>query len=236
MSGVTVGDLGEKVGLNGVDNGFVMFHNYRIPRENLLDRMGDVTVDGEYVPVVKDPSKRFGASLGVLSMGRVNITNITANYLAAAVTIALRYCSVRKQFGPTDGEEQPVIEYQAVNARLMPMVAMTFAINMFSINFMAQAREFRSKMYGSGNKDELAVEGLEIHALSSATKPLCSWMVRDVIQDCREACGGHGYLKGKKNLIRTTSKRLERVALVEREVHFLIVFHTNVYAPDDYSG
>lgn len=32
-SGVTVGDLGAKVGLNGLDNGFVLFDNYHISRE-----------------------------------------------------------------------------------------------------------------------------------------------------------------------------------------------------------
>lgn len=45
------------------------------------------------------------------------------------------------------------------------------------------------------NKDSLAAQGLEIHALSSATKPLCTWTARDIIQDCREVCGGLGYLK-----------------------------------------
>lgn len=39
--------------------------------------------------------------------------------------------------------------------------------------------------------------GIEIHVLSSAIKPLCSWIARDAIQDCRESCGGYGYLKSK---------------------------------------
>jgi len=38
--------------------------------------------------------------------------------------------------------------------------------------------------------------GMEIHVLSSAGKPLAGWIARDAIQACREACGGHGYLKG----------------------------------------
>ena len=38
--------------------------------------------------------------------------------------------------------------------------------------------------------------GAEIHALSSAAKPLAGWLARDAIQESREACGGHGYLSG----------------------------------------
>lgn len=71
--GVIVGDLGEKVGLRAIDNGFVMFNEYHIPRENLLARTGDVNEEGKFVTPFKDKSKRLGASLGALSGGRVNI-------------------------------------------------------------------------------------------------------------------------------------------------------------------
>lgn len=36
---------------------------------------------------------------------------------------------------------------------------------------------------------------MELHAVSSACKPVCTWLARDGIQECRESCGGHGYLK-----------------------------------------
>lgn len=32
--------------------------------------------------------------------------------MVIALTIAIRYCAVRKQFGPTEDNELPVIEYQ----------------------------------------------------------------------------------------------------------------------------
>ena len=58
--GVFVGDIGRKLGQNGLDNGFVSFDHYRIPRVNLLNRTGDVTPDGRYVSPFQDPNKVRG--------------------------------------------------------------------------------------------------------------------------------------------------------------------------------
>lgn len=43
--------------------------------------------------------------------------------------------------------------------------------------------------------EDVSAVGMELHAISSAAKPVCTWAARDGIQECREACGGHGYLK-----------------------------------------
>lgn len=65
FSGVIVGDMGEKIALNGVDNGFVIFQNYRIPRDNLLNKTGDISPEGRYSSRIKDPQKRMGNDLSV---------------------------------------------------------------------------------------------------------------------------------------------------------------------------
>lgn len=111
--GVLVGDIGEKIGLHGIDNGFVLFSNYRIPRENLLNRTGDVTPEGVYESVFSEPNKVLGAALESFSAGRIGIMQESVNTLANAAVIAVRYAALRKQFGPErNGDEVPIIEYQ----------------------------------------------------------------------------------------------------------------------------
>ena len=191
--GVTVGDMGEKIGLNGIDNGFVMLEKYRIPKENLLSRNGDIDEHGNFSSPIKDNRKRLGASLGALSAGRVNICSLAYIVLGKAITIATRYAVSRRQFGPDEnGEEWPVIEYQSQQYRLFPHLATAYALRIFTtwIGSENVNLTMRSLM-----GEDVSKIGMELHALSSAAKPICTWAARDGIQECREACGGHGYLK-----------------------------------------
>lgn len=194
MPGVTVGDLGQKLGQNGLDNGFVSFNQVRIPRVNLLNRTADVTPEGKYVTPYKDPNKRFGAALGALSSGRVGITSMAVTNLKACMPIAIRYSAVRRQFGPPGKEEIPVLEYQMQQWRLIPKLAATYALAYFARAFFMNFIELQVGMMLGETGENQAALGREIHALSSASKPLAGWIAQSAIQECREACGGHGYL------------------------------------------
>ena len=193
--GITVGDMGPKIGLNGLDNGFLLFKDYRVQKDLLMNRIGDVDKDGTYVTEIKDSKKRMGVTLGTLSMGRVGITGMAVSNMQKALPIAIRYSAARRQFGPPGKEEQPVLEYQMQQWRLLPYLAACYVLDNFSMSFHRDFMNFQIAVLFGTTSPELSEQGQEIHAMASAAKPLGGWLCRDAIQECREACGGHGYLK-----------------------------------------
>lgn len=113
--------------------------------------------------------------------------------LLRAVTIALRYSAARKQFGPNDKEEYPVLEYQSQQHRLLPHLASGYVFRLFGAWLFVEYENYLKKVQSG---EDVGIMGMEFHSISAACKPVTTWTTRDAIQDCREGCGGHGYLKG----------------------------------------
>ena len=87
-----------KVGLQGVDNGSIRFTHVRVPRDNLLDRFAVVERGGAYRSPFS-PSRRFAATLGELTGGRVGIASaslgalkVPAEPLPCAFTVGYSQC------------------------------------------------------------------------------------------------------------------------------------------------
>lgn len=194
---ITVGDIGEKIGLNGIDNGFILFDSYRIPKDYLLNRTGDVNDEGEYESVFSEPSKILGAALESLSAGRIGIMHEASNTISHAVVIAVRYSAVRKQFGPErNGQETPIIEYPLHQWRLFPYLA-TACVLKVTVHTLSDIylKTVEKSQADSNGFETLTQIVSELHAMISASKAMFTWVTRDAIQEARECCGGHGYLK-----------------------------------------
>jgi acyl-CoA oxidase len=187
--GCTIGNLGEKVGLNGIDNGFIHFDNYRVPYDCLLDRFSHLSADGKFKSTIKNKDKRFGLMLAGLHRGRMGVLIQSQTNLQNSLTIALRYAAIRKQFG-TDGEERRILDYPLHRHRLMPHLANCIAMGTLADWTMLSYRETRPLIFS----DPEHVQVNELHIIISLFKPLCTAWASVGLQECREACGGHGYL------------------------------------------
>ncbi|MEU8943331.1 acyl-CoA dehydrogenase family protein [Streptomyces goshikiensis] len=187
--GVRIEDDGRKMGLNGVDNGRIWFDGVRVPREALLNRFADVSPEGVYESAIDNPNRRFFTMLGTLVQGRVSVAGAGISVAKVALSIATKYAVRRRQFeAAPDTEEQLLLDYGLHQRRLLPLIARTYALHFAQDEVRAQLHE----VFSGIEDDAQARRRLESRA--AGIKALGTWHATGVVQECREACGGAGYL------------------------------------------
>ncbi|KAJ6327291.1 hypothetical protein OIU78_014213 [Salix suchowensis] len=126
LPGITIGDIGMKFGngaYNTMDNGVLTFDHFRIPRNQMLMRVLQVTREGKCVQSSVPRQLIYGTMVFV----RQTIVADASSALSRAVCIATRYSAVRRQFGSQDGVETQVIDYKTQQNRLFPLLASAYA-------------------------------------------------------------------------------------------------------------
>ncbi|EKG21490.1 Acyl-CoA oxidase [Macrophomina phaseolina MS6] len=207
LPNIHIGDIGPKFGYNTMDNGFLLFNKVKIPHVNMLARFSKVDPNtGKYIR-----PERPALVYGTLTWVRSNIVMQAGSTLARGVTIATRYCAVRRQFQDKDatdkksGETQ-VLDYTMVQIRLLTLLAATFALHFTGKSMMSLYEEnhkrrnqdvgkMGSTERGAGPEETHAGSDLlaDLHATSCGLKSLASSTAAEGLEVCRRACGGHGY-------------------------------------------
>lgn len=182
MPGVTIGDSGRKLGLNGVDNGRLWFDQVKVPQEALLDRFASVSSDGTYRSPIPSEGRRFFTMLGTLVGGRVGVPLAGLSAAKSGLAIAIKYATKRRQFGRAGEPEMPIMEYRTHQRRLLPLLAKTYALH-------TAHRYMVDRFVNRTEGDEREVE-----ALAAGLKAISTWHTSHTLQECREATGGQGYL------------------------------------------
>ncbi|KAF9152579.1 fatty-acyl coenzyme A oxidase, partial [Mortierella sp. AD010] len=194
MPGINIGDIGKKMGRDGIDNGWIQFTNVRIPRTNMLMKHTKVSRAGE----VKEPPMAQ-LTYGALIQGRVAMVVDSGNIAKKAVTIAGRYAAVRRQFqsNPHDVQETKLIDYAIHQYRLMPILAMAYAFHFTGVETQKLYDELMDKLESTQPDDASLQNTLETlketHATSAGLKAFCTWSTLSAIEACRQTLGGHGY-------------------------------------------
>lgn len=189
LPGITVGDIGMKFGsgaYNTMDNGVLRFDHVRIPRNQMLMRVLQVTREGKVVQSDVPRQLIYGTMVYV----RQTIVSDASSALSRAVCIATRYSAVRRQFGSQrGGPETQVIDYKTQQSRLFPLLASAYAFRFVGewlkwlytdVTQRLQANDFSTLP--------------EAHACTAGLKSLTTSATADAIEECRKLCGGHGYL------------------------------------------
>ena len=103
----------------------------RVPRENLLDRYGDVAADGTYSSPIENQTERFFTMLGTLVRGRISVAGGAGSATKVALAIAVRYAerapAVRRARAAT--ARSRVLDYLAHQRKLLPALATTYALH-----------------------------------------------------------------------------------------------------------
>lgn len=210
LPGITVGEIGPKMGMKAADNGFLHLNNVRIPRDHMLMRNARVEPNGDYIK-----PKSYKLNYGTMVFVRVIIIDMVAYNVGRAVTIATRYSAIRKQGfiqqqlpvgtattnAQQSGEEVSIMEFQAQQYKLFPILAMAHAFKAAFVSLMTAFKDVNDDIE-RGDLDTMP----ELHAMASGLKALSTEMGSLAIERCRQACGGHGFLliSGLPRLYATT--------------------------------
>ena len=190
--GVRIADDGAKIGLNGVDNGRLWFDEVRVPRASMLNRYADVSEDGTYSSAIENVDRRFFTMLGTLVQGRVSVAGAGINASKVALAVAVKYANLRRQFGAPDGREELLLDYGMHQRRLLPLLAKTYALHFAQEILLSELHNVLSTTEAP-DRQRRALE-----SMAAGVKAVGTWHASQTIQECREACGGAGYLMANR--------------------------------------
>lgn len=194
LPGIAVGDIGKKMGRDGVDNGWIQFTNVRIPRQHLLMRFSKVDKAG----VVTEPPLSQLAYIALVG-ARVGIVMDAFSTARRFLTIAIRYAAIRRQFAVVPGQpETRIIDYPLHQRRLFPRLALAYAMNAVAFELRESNNRITDNLLTINYKDKSALKSAvndmkDLFAISAGCKAYSTWATLDIIDECRQACGGHGY-------------------------------------------
>ena len=195
-SGVSIGDIGAKMGRQGIDNGWIQFTDVRIPRFFMLQRWCKVSRTGE---VTLPPLEQL--SYISLLEGRVNMALDSYRAGARFTTIALRYAIGRRQFktDDLDENENKLLDYGLHQRRLLPYLALVYAMGVGTDRLEIQHETVvknLDKALESNDKRAIGEAILGTKSLfvdSGSMKSSLTWLANSLIDETRQSCGGHGY-------------------------------------------
>ncbi|XP_030558337.1 probable peroxisomal acyl-coenzyme A oxidase 1 [Drosophila novamexicana] len=184
LPGIDIGEIGKKLGMAAVNQGFLGLKNVRIPRTNMLMKYAKVDRDGTFTA---SPASKVTYLTMVFT--RCLIVNLNSTLLLQAATIATRYSAVRRQSPIEPDQPEPqIIDHVTQRLKLFPEIATGMAYHL-AAEHMWELYDQTVLDANNGKFDRLP----DMHILSCALKVLCTTDGCAGIERLRLSTGGHGY-------------------------------------------
>ncbi|OSC74720.1 acyl-CoA oxidase [Streptomyces sp. BF-3] len=183
LPGVRVRRLPARMG-SPVDHCLTSFDRCFVPREALLagehGRIGD---DGRFHSEVPNRRRRFLASIGRVTPGKLSMSACAVGSARVTLAIAVRYAGHRMISGSRAARRIPVYAHRTHHGPLAGAMATVYAMSLLHRKAL-DAWESASET----DRDEA-------ERLVAVAKGWITWQARDVIVECRERCGAQGLLE-----------------------------------------
>ncbi|KAH8235951.1 hypothetical protein KR032_011186, partial [Drosophila birchii] len=186
LPGIDVGDIGPRMGGNGVNNGFLGLRNVRIPRNQMLMKNAQVLEDGTFIQG-RPPLLLYGTMVYVRV---ITLRDVLFGLLQAA-TIATRYSVVRRQSPIEDNQpEVSVLDHITQQAKILPQIARGVSYRLVADWLWRFYERVLDQLEANNARNSLP----ELHALSCCLKAVATDEATEGVDRLRKSCGGHGYL------------------------------------------
>ncbi|MFJ3580272.1 acyl-CoA dehydrogenase family protein [Streptomyces rubiginosohelvolus] len=183
LPGVRVRRLPARMG-SPVDHCLTSFDRCFVPRDALLagqhGRIGD---DGRFHSEVLNRRRRFLASIGRVTPGKLSMSACAVGSARVTLAIAVRYAGHRMISGSRAARRIPVYAHRTHHAPLAGAMATVYAMSLLH----------RRALDGWESASE--TDRGEAERLVAVAKGWITWQARDVIVECRERCGAQGLLE-----------------------------------------
>lgn len=181
LPGVRIRRLPIRTG-SPVDHCLTSFDQVFVGRDALLDGdHGRIGADGEFSSAIDNRRRRFLASIGRVTSGKISMTACAAGCARATLAVAVRYGAHRYISGPRGSRQVPVIAHRSHHGPLAAAMATVFAMSLLHRRAL--------------DRWEGGEQPAEAERLVAVAKGWITWQARSVIVECRERCGAQALLE-----------------------------------------
>ena len=201
--GLTVGSEEKKMGVKGSSTTSLKFNDAKIPRENLLFKVG----------------KGAEIAFSALNIGRYKLAAATVGGSKLAIELSIQYAKERKQFG------QPIANFDSIKGKIADMSTKVYAADTMLYRTVGMIQEAINDLdQNSQNYYEQMGKTMERFSIESSMAKVYGSETSDMVVDTSlQIFGGYGFIEEYPIAMAYRDDRINRIWEGTNEINRSII-------------